>query len=323
MKGKIISLLKTNYPGYISGEEISRIMGVSRTAVWKHIAGLREDGYIIESHSRVGYRLIKSPDRPFEFEFAQLREPGQVIGREIIYKEEVDSTNEVCKTLAEEGAVEGTVVIAEKQNAGKGRMGRRWHSPAGQGIWFSFILRPVMNPGDASKVTLMAAVAVATAIQQVTGIKAGIKWPNDILLEGRKLAGILTEMNAETDKINYLVIGIGINVCLQDEELPSELRALAVSLAEEKGVNVSRTKLLAEILRQLDCLYKDFQKGIFTRIFSMWRDLSVTLNRTVTVKGLHYTEEGFAVDIDDTGALLLRDGQGNIKRIYSGDVSIR
>lgn len=322
MKGKIVSLLKNNYPEYISGEEISRILGVSRTAVWKHIAGLREDGYVIESHSKVGYRLVSSPDRPFEYELKKYLRTNDAIGQDIIYHDTLDSTNDLAKELAEHGASEGTVIIAEKQTSGRGRLGRAWYSPAGEGLWFSIILRPQISIAEAAKITLTAAVAVAKAIRQSTGAFVGIKWPNDILLNGKKLAGILTEMNAEPDKINYLIVGIGVNVNLSQAELPPEINGIAVSLTEDNK-RISRTKLLADILSELDFLYREFCHGRFNEILSQWREMSVTLNRMVQIKGLNYAEEGFAVDIDESGALLLKTKEGSVKRIYSGDVSLR
>lgn len=322
MKGRIVSLLKDNYPEYISGEELSRILGVSRTAIWKHIARLREDGYIIESHSKVGYKLISSPDRPFEHELKKYLKANRIVGKDIIYHDVLDSTNILGKELAEQGAMEGTVIIAEKQTSGKGRLGRSWYSPAGEGLWFSVILRPHIDLAEVAKITLMAAVAVTKAIRRNTGSPVGIKWPNDILLNGKKLVGILTEMNAETDKINYLVIGIGVNINLTPAKLPPEINGIAVSLTED-SVKVSRINLLADILTELDSLYREFSSGNYEEILSQWRQMSVTLNRMVKIKGLNYAEEGFAVDIDDSGALLLKTEDGSLKRIYSGDVSLR
>lgn len=322
MKTRVLELLKKRYPDCISGEEISRILGVSRTAVWKHVKKLKDSGYEIESHSKTGYRLVRTPDRLYEHELAGLLK-GAVIGAKIVHRETVGSTNELAKELAQKGAPEGTVVVAEEQTGGKGRMGRVWYSPAGKGLWFSVILRPCISPADASKMALVCAVAVARAIRENTGLPAGIKWPNDILLDGRKVAGILTEMNAEIDRVNYLVAGIGINVSQNSSEMPPGLAEIATSLAEQKGSPVVRAELLAAVINYLDLYYRDFVAGNFTTILSAWKDMSVTLNRWVRVISLNYQDEGIAFDIDDEGALLLMKKDGSMKRIISGDVSIR
>lgn len=322
VKAKILSLLKKQSPGFISGEEISGILGISRTAVWKHIRSLKAGGYMIESHSKVGYRLIDSPDRLYQHELALLVKTD-CIGRHIVHKDTVGSTNELAKELAQKGAEEGTVVIAEEQTKGKGRMGRSWYSPDGRGLWFTIILRPPICPADAAKLTLVSAVAVAKTIREVTGVYAGIKWPNDVLLDNRKIAGILTEMSAEIDKVNYLVVGIGINVSLDSNSTPSELQTVAASLEGHWTTKVSRLKLLAETLNNFDRLYRDFINGNFDKILSAWKEMSVTINRWVKISSLTGVEEGIAFDVDDEGALLLMKQDGSMKRIISGDISLR
>lgn len=320
MKGKILSLLREHYSDYISGQEISTRLGVSRTAIWKHIRSLREAGYEIESHSKIGYRLIETPDRLYGHELAALLK-GKVLGREVIYREKVNSTNELAKELAQKGAVQGTVVIAEEQTGGKGRMGRVWYSPPGQGLWFSLILRPEISPVDASKLTLMSAVAVAKTIREITGIHAGIKWPNDVLIDHRKVCGILIEMSAEIDKINYIVVGVGVNVSLS--KIPSELEGVAISLAQQEHLKVTRAQLLAALLNNMDNLYTEFLAGKFSEILTAWKGMSVTLNRRVRVMSGSEMEEGIAFDLDDDGALILMKNDGSVKRILSGDVSLR
>jgi BirA family biotin operon repressor/biotin-[acetyl-CoA-carboxylase] ligase len=320
MKGKILSLLREHYSDYISGQEISTRLGVSRTAIWKHIRSLREAGYEIESHSKIGYRLIETPDRLYGHELAALLK-GKVLGREVIYRKKVNSTNELAKELAQKGAVQGTVVIAEEQTGGKGRMGRVWYSPPGQGLWFSLILRPEISPVDASKLTLMSAVAVAKTIREITGIHAGIKWPNDVLIDHRKVCGILIEMSAEIDKINYVVVGVGVNVSLS--KIPSELEGVAISLAQQEHLKVTRAQLLAALLNNMDNLYTEFLAGKFSEILTAWKGMSVTLNRRVRVMSGSEMEEGIAFDLDDDGALILMKNDGSVKRILSGDVSLR
>lgn len=321
MKTRILSLIKDQYPGYISGEEISRILGISRTAVWKHIRKLRENGYQIESHSRVGYRLVQAPDKLYRDELTGLLDTA-IIGSDIVYRETVGSTNDLAKELAQKGAADGTVIIAEEQTAGKGRMGRRWFSPAGKGLWFSVILKPEISPTDAPKLTLVTAVAVALALRGI-GIPAGIKWPNDILIHGRKLAGILTEMNAEFDRVHYLIVGIGINVSLGTGILPSELSDIVTSLEEHMEGRYSRIQILASLLNNLDSLYRNFSQGQFSQILTQWKEMSVTLNRKVRIHAIGNVDEGIAFDIDEEGALLLMKEDGTLKRVLSGEVSLR
>lgn len=321
MKAKILSLLRSHSPDYISGEEISSILGISRTAVWKHVRKLRDDGYHIESHSRIGYRFLQAPDKLYQHELEDLL-TGEIIGQQIVYREVVDSTNELAKSMAVKGVEEGTVIIAEEQTAGKGRMGRLWFSPAGQGLWFSIVLRPQICPADAPKMTLVAAVAVARALKEM-GIPAGIKWPNDILIQGRKLAGILTEMNAEIDKVNYLIVGIGINVNLGGGVLPDELSSIATSMEEYAEGGVSRIKVLASLINNFDILYREFVAGGFLNILDSWKELCVTLNRRVQIHTLNNIDEGLAFDVDEEGALILKMDDGTMKRVFSGEVSLR
>lgn len=322
MKSKILALLRESDLGFISGQEISRRLGISRTAVWKHIRSLKEGGYNIESHSKIGYRLIETPDRLYGHELISLLK-GMVFGRQVIYRETVVSTNELAKELARKEAEEGTVVIAEEQTGGKGRMERVWYSPPGQGLWFSTILRPVIKPVDASKLTLVSAVAVAKTIREVADIPAGIKWPNDVLVNQRKVAGILIEMSAEIDRINYLVLGIGVNVSLDGTSIPGELANVATSLEAENKLKVTRVELLAALLNNLDKLYEDFLAGKFKQILNSWKEMSVTLNRRVKVISGSEVEEGVASDLDEDGALVLLKSDGSHKRILSGDVSVR
>lgn len=322
MKAKIITLLKRHYPEYVSGEHLSLELGVSRTAVWKHIRSLREAGYRIEAQSRIGYRLVQVPERLDKHELKSLL-TTKVIGRDVVYLETVDSTNDLAKKMAQQGVGEGAVIISEEQTRGKGRMGREWHSPAGQGLWFSVILRPKISPIEASKLTLVGAVAVAKTIRQYTCLEAGIKWPNDILIDNRKVCGILTEMNAELDKINYLVLGIGINFSLSPETLPAGLADIATSLNTQHGIGSTRTEFLAGLLLNLESFYYKFSEGKFAEILSSWRELSITLNRWVKITSLNEIVEGIAFDIDDEGALLVMKKDGSMKRILTGDVTLR
>ena len=320
MSSDVLELLRTA-GGYISGEKMAQRLGVTRAAVWKKIAALREAGYDIASAPRSGYVLQGAPDRLIETEITQGL-ATRLIGRKVICYDTVNSTNLVLKDLARAGAGDGTVVVADSQGTGRGRMERAFFSPPGKGIWVSILLRPTFLPQDAPKCTLMAAVAVARAMEKF-GLRAAIKWPNDILHDGRKLVGILTEMSAEMDRVNYVVIGIGINVNIAPEDFPAELRSIATSLMQMKGEPLSRVAFLQELLRALDDLYAQAEHDGFAPVLAAWREYAVTLGQTVRVIAPAGEEfEGVALDIDAEGALLIETEAGQ-RRVLAGDVSIR
>lgn len=320
MRSSILHLLK-NAADYISGEEIARKLSVSRTAVWKHIKELKAAGYTIESHSRNGYKLVEAPDLLLP---SEVRSHLQTkwLGRELRYYKSVDSTNRVAKQFYDENMPEGSVAVSEEQTGGKGRLSRGWLSPKNKGIWFSVMLKPPFLPQEAPKCTLLAAVAIVKAIEKTTGIRCGIKWPNDILYDGRKLVGILTEMNAEMERIHYVVIGMGINVNVEPGDYPAELKDIGISLKMISGQPVSRILLFAEILQQLENLYETVCHLGFGTVFEEWRKYSVTLGQEVNVIGVKETFSGKAVDIDETGALLVQCGD-ELVTVLAGDVSIR
>lgn len=321
MRARILELLR-NHPGeYLSGEEISRSFAVSRTAVWKHIRELKHAGYDIEAHSRRGYTLRDTPDRLLPDEI-RAKLDTIFVGREIYYYTDVDSTNTVAKKLATAGCSAGTIVIAESQSGGRGRLARGWFSPANKGIWLSVVLRPPFHPQDAPKCTLMAAVAINRAIRIVTGVPCGIKWPNDILHDGKKLVGILTEMSAEMDAINYVVIGAGINVNIEPAEFPEEITATAASLRGITGNKFDRLTLLIQILKEIEVTYQAMLDDGFPQLLDNWRSQSVTLGRDVDVLGINQSFSGKAIDIDQDGALLIQTA-GRIERVLAGDVSVR
>ncbi|MCL0076185.1 biotin--[acetyl-CoA-carboxylase] ligase [Dehalococcoidia bacterium] len=316
MKETILHTLR--HGGRISGEELGQALGTSRTAVWKHITALRREGYRIESSPGKGYLLVSAPDSLLPEEIkAGLR--TSLLGRQIAYHRDLTSTQDAAKALAAQGANEGTIVIAETQAAGRGRIGRSWASPPG-GTYLSIILRPAVKPSEALRFPLIAGVAVAQAIEQLTGLKPQLKWPNDIILEGRKAGGILTEMSAEMDRINYIVIGMGINVNTERAHFPEEIRGIATSLREECGKEVSRVQLVQEILAQLESLYEDFQVSGFEPIRERWKDLSNTIGSWVSVRGEREQVEGAAIDIDGDGALILRKANGALERVIAGDI---
>lgn len=320
MRSSILELLR-NSTDYISGEDIAKRLNVSRTAIWKHIRELKVAGYEIESHSRSGYRLVQTPDLLLPNEIKSVLKT-KWLGHQIKHYDVIDSTNKAAKLFYSEGAADGAVVVSEEQSTGRGRLSRGWYSPAQKGIWFSVLLRPNILPQEAPKCTLMAAVAIVKAIENITGIRAGIKWPNDILYEGKKLVGILTEMNAAMEGIHYIVIGMGINVNLTQEDTPEELQSISTSLLQIGGKKVSRLNLFAEILLQLEILYEDVLTNGFNNVFQQWRAYSITLEQEVSVIGINHTFSGRAKDIDEDGALLVETSEG-IKRVLAGDVSIR
>ena len=320
MQKKVLALLRTAGDGYISGEEIAGRLGVSRTAVWKHIRALKSAGYEIESHARKGYSLIEAPDLLLPQEI-QPKLQTKIVGKNMLHYNDIPSSNNEAKRLALEGAPDGTVVVAEAQSTGKGRLSRGWYSPARKGIWFSVIFRPPFLPQEAPKCTLLAAVAVVRAMKDM-GFPVGIKWPNDVLYEGKKLVGILTEMSAEMERINFVVIGTGINVNLWPEDFPEEVREIATSLSMLGKRNIDRTELFIRILEAFDELYLSVEKDGFSEVLDEWRRYSVTLGQQVNVIGVKETFSGTAADIDDDGALLIDTPTGR-RRVLAGDVSIR
>ena len=331
MRAKILEMLRGAGDGYISGEEMAEKLGVTRTAIWKHIQELRGSGYEISSHSRNGYMLKHSPDSLLASEIGHgLGTEIVGIGRKIHSFEEVDSTNLVAKKLirklcAEERCpcIDGLVVAAESQTGGRGRLERSFYSPQGKGIWFSLVLCPPFAPQEAPKCTLLAAVAVTEAMHEY-GLQPGIKWPNDIICEGRKLVGILTEASCDIDRIKHIIIGIGINANLKEEDFPEDLKEKATSMEILKGESVPRVKFLQTVLRSLEHWYKVTMAEGFGPVLAAWRKYSVTLGQEVRVIGVRDGEEFFgrAVDIDDYGALLVETDSG-LRTVMAGDVSIR
>ncbi len=317
---EILSLLRTSGEKYLSGEALSKKFKVSRTAIWKHIHSLMDQGYEFESHTNLGYRLQSVPDLllPAEIENALAT---KYVGRELYCFNEIGSTNDMAARLTEKEVPEGTVVTAEKQTAGKGRLGRTWASPERSGLWFSVILRPKISPYHSPKLTFIAGLSVLDAIKKVTGEDAELKWPNDVMLRGKKLCGILTEMKAEMDIVNYLIIGIGINVNLSKNDLPESVRGRATSLKMELRKDVPRVKLLAEALKSLEEYYELFKQEGPEPIIKKWKRKCATLGRKVKIQSGGELIEGIAEDIDGDCALLVRLADGTVKKAVTGDVS--
>ena len=322
MRKTIVDFLKSNSNKFLSGEEIASKLGISRAAVWKHIQTLRKNGYKILSRENNGYQLQVAPDLLLPSEIQSGLET-KIIGKNISYHIKADSTNRIAKELANKGAVDGTVVIAEEQIGGKGRLGRSFFSPKSKGIWCSIILRPKFLPHEAPKCTLMAAVAVARAMIRFD-LKPAIKWPNDLLYDGRKIVGILTEISAEMSRINYIVVGIGINVNINREEFPNDLQSIAASLSEMKGEEISRTDFFRALLEEFDKLYLEVNSGQFENILDDWRRYNITLGKKIRVLPAGSSDEfsAEALDIDADGTLIIKTDNGT-EKVYAGDVSIR
>lgn len=318
MRDELLEILAAQ-EGYVSGEQLSHRLGISRTAVWKQIQNLRQQGYEIEAEPRRGYRLKGRPDRLLPQEITRQLTTSR-LGKRIIYFEEIDSTNEVAKRLAREGAEEGTLVVAEAQTKGKGRLGRQWLSPPGEGIYFTLILRPPFPPQRAPQMTLIAAVAVARALSETTGLEVKIKWPNDILVNGRKVAGILTEMVADMDRIHCLVVGIGININQEKVAFPPEVAEIATSLKVELGRSLLRLPILIKCLSELERVYDIWQKEGFRPLLAEWKALSHTLGQWVKVNMMDEIVEGKAVEIEEDGSLIIQQKDGSFYRVIAGDV---
>ena len=321
MRDEVLEFLRENQGGFVSGQDMSDACHVSRTAIWKHIKALRQKGYKIESYTKRGYRLLEEPDLLSPLAMKKVLNTD-VFGKRYVYMDSTESTNLEARRLAQQGAEEGTIVVAEEQSVGRGRLSRGWYSPFGKGIWFSLIVRPDFLPVEAPKCTLMAAVALTRAFHKMGLTSAGIKWPNDIMVNGRKIVGILTEKTGSMEEIAYIVMGIGVNVKTTQEELPEELKLIGTSLTME-GLDIERTEAFKIILEELEHQYYEVLSNGFEQTLEDWKKLSVTLGQEVEVRAPGNTYEGLAVDLDNDGNLLVKVADGTIKRIVAGDVSIR
>lgn len=319
MKEKILELLKSQ-SGYVSGQDICNQLGVSRTAVWKNINALKEEGYRIDSVSNRGYKLLGEPD---VIDAMRIREylHTKWLGREIFYEKEIDSTNTQAKRMGEHDAVNGTVVIAERQTAGKGRRGKTWISPAGN-CYFSILLRPEVVVDRASIITLVSALALAKAIKQVAALDTMIKWPNDVIANGKKLCGILTESSTDLEYINYVVVGIGVNV--NQTDFPEEIKDMASSICLEIGQEVNRAELLGTFLNIFEEYYEIFlETEDLSRLSDEYNQMLV--NRGKEVKIIEKDQERIltAIGIDNKGGLIVENKDGQRETIISGEVSVR
>nr|WP_207789037.1 biotin--[acetyl-CoA-carboxylase] ligase [Neobacillus terrae] len=319
LRKKLLDAFTNAGDSYLSGQAVAELLGCSRTAVWKHIEELRKEGFQLEAVRRKGYRILHTPDRMTEDEI-RLGLKTSFIGRNIDYQESTGSTQKIAHQLSNDDAPEGTVVVAEEQVSGRGRMDRKWHSPKYTGIWMSIILRPNILPARAPQLTLLAAVAVVQAMEEVTGLVPEIKWPNDILINGRKVTGILTELQAEADRINSVIIGIGINV--NQESFPEEIEQTATSLLIEKGEAVSRTELIKSVFAHLEKLYSIYLENGFLPIKLLWESYAVSIGKTLKARTLTSVIEGRALGITDDGVLKIEDKDGVIHQVYSADIEL-
>ncbi len=318
---RMVELFRAEEGKVFSGEELGNALKVSRTAVWKHVNKLRARGYGIESVPARGYRFLTAPDTLTATELSTGLRTGR-IGRRIVSADETDSTNLLAFRLAEKGAEDGVVVIADSQTGGRGRLGRRWESPGGVNLYCSVILRPAMPPVRAPQLTFLSAVAVARAVESVTPLCPRIKWPNDILVNGLKIAGLLNEMSSETDTIHFVVLGIGVNLNMKKEQFPEGLRYPASSLMLESGACVNRVEFTRALLTALDTLYEDYLEHGFASARNEWLRRSMVQGRRVRVSSGDEATEGIVGGIDDDGALLLQRGDGVSERVLAGDVTI-
>jgi BirA family transcriptional regulator, biotin operon repressor / biotin---[acetyl-CoA-carboxylase] ligase len=312
----------TNASGaYLSGQSLANLIGCSRTAVWKHIEELRKEGFVLEAVRNKGYRILKTPEMITADEI-RLGLRTKFIGQNIHYEESVDSTQKIAQRLAYNEACEGTVVIAEEQISGRGRMNRKWHSPKFTGIWMSIILRPEIMPAKAPQLTLLTAVAVVQAIEEVTSLHPQIKWPNDILLNGRKVTGILTELQAEADRINSIIIGIGINVNQKRVDFPQDLENIATSLSIEKEESIQRAQLIQNVFKHLEKLYLLYLEKGFHPIKLLWESYAISIGNMIRARTLTGVIEGKALGITDDGVLKIEDHDGIVHHIYSADIEL-
>ena len=305
---------------FLSGERISSELGITRAAVWKKIAALREKGFVIEARPSRGYRLIQSPDLSGEEIMAGVR---GALWKEVLYYNVLDSTNEAGTALCQgSGPLSGTVIISDTQTRGRGRLGRKWFSPPGLNIYMSIVLVPEIPPRDAPLLTILSSVACATAIRKQCGTDVAIKWPNDLMIGGKKIGGILTEIRSDPDRVAWAVIGIGINVNMDSGHLRGDLRKIATSIKAESGAYHARSGLIIAILREFERFYGILIDKGGAPLAEKWRELSCTLGKHVSVSAGPRPFSGLAENIDDEGLLLLRLPTGELKRIGAGDLTV-
>lgn len=319
---EIVRILRSEGPGkgpskYVSGQALSSRLGVSRTAVWKHIRNLRKMGFRIEASPSKGYTL--KGESGFNGVEIQSALTTRIIGKKVFFYPSIDSTNVKAFELARNGEPEGTAVVADSQSKGKGRIGRRWESPSGVNVYTSIILRPDVSPQAAQNLTFLSAVAVAEAVESVCPGRPTVKWPNDILIDSRKVAGILLEMDSEADRINFVIAGIGVNVNMKERMLPDAVRSIATSLAEKSGQEVDRIGFVSTLYASIEKWYRIYSMEGFGPILTAWKGYFDAEGKPIKVSSFNRTVTGICAGVDESGALLVRNPAGAIVRIISGD----
>lgn len=322
-RDRVLAALKENSGSFCSGAKISQTLGLSRAAVWKAIAGLRQDGYVISSVPNRGYRLESSPDLLSSGELAGALS-GCTVGSNLICLDCIDSTNNYAKQLAGEGAPHGTVILTEQQTGGRGRLGKSFSSPAGKGLYLSVLLRPDLPPAEVINLTAWIAVAICDAIEECVGLRPGIKWTNDLICSSKKLCGILTEMSLETEsgQLQYVIVGVGLNISQTEADWGEDLTPIAISLEQALGRSVRRADLAAAVIRSLDRMVQDFPSKKDDYL-ERYRADCVTTGHEVRLIQKDESRTAFAEDIDDEFALVVRWGDGTLETITAGDVSVR
>jgi BirA family transcriptional regulator, biotin operon repressor / biotin---[acetyl-CoA-carboxylase] ligase len=319
---QILTALRSAGNGAVSGAELSQRLGVSRTAIWARIEGLRTLGYEIAASPHQGYHLLGSPDLLHAEDLHSRLGRTRVIGREIRVFQETSSTSDIVEKLGRDGVKEGVVAFAESQTKGRGRLGRHWVSPSKKGLWFSVLLRPSIHPLQATQITVACATALRRAISLHSGLQPSIKWPNDVMINGRKVAGILTELNAELDHVKYLIAGIGVDVNQTASDFTPELRKIASSIRIEAGRPVPRPELAVLILQELDKDYQRVTGGRFTELADEWEGHCNTIGRDVSIRIGERFVRGRAEALGEDGALLVRTDHGHLERVIGGDVTL-
>ncbi|MEK3990965.1 biotin--[acetyl-CoA-carboxylase] ligase [Robertmurraya sp. FSL R5-0851] len=321
LRKKLLEAFTNSEQEYVSGQYLADVMGCSRTAVWKHIEDLRKEGFELEAVRKKGYKILNLP-KSISADRVQLGLKTEFIGKVIHYEETVDSTQKIAHLLSHEGAVEGTVVIAEEQTGGRGRMDRAWHSPKSTGIWMSLILRPKIPIQRAPQLTLLTAVAIVQAIEETTTLTPQIKWPNDILVEQQKVTGILTELQADADRIISVIIGMGLNINQTEDDFPPELRQIATSLRAKEGKELDRAEIIKVIFQKFETLYMLFLEKGFYPIKLLWESYAISVGKEITARTLNGSISGKALGITDEGVLNVEDALGEIHQIYSADIEL-
>ncbi len=321
-RGKLIEILSNHPEEYLSGQKLSQQLNISRPAVWKHMKELEKDGYGIEAAPRKGYKIITFPDK-VSTNTLSWGLKTKWLGQDMIHKPSVTSTQVIAHQEAQDGAAHGTVIVADEQTKGRGRLNRSWHSHKGDGVWMSIILRPKFEPHKSPQITLLAATVLAEVFKKYCGISPQIKWPNDLLTNGKKLSGILTELQAEQDQINYIVLGMGINVNHSVEQFPEEIMDQATSLKIETGENWEIHTLIQQILNTFEKRYEEFIEEGFSSVKLRWEAFGYRIGEHVAITTHQQEWNALIMGIEHDGALKVRDEEGKEHVLYSAEIKWR